>query len=91
MREALDMLIEGVYSGVIINADDFEYLPLLKIMRVITAIPIIVSVTRYDEAENAAGVFGDGSPAAAYACGAGASFLLAAVLAWMKYKRQKKR
>ena len=52
MPEALIMLVEGEYSGVVINGDNFEYLPLLKVMRKITTAPIGVSVSRYNQEEN---------------------------------------
>jgi len=52
MQKALDMLLEQEYSGVVINADDFEYLPLLKVMRALTASPIGVAASRFSQYEN---------------------------------------
>lgn len=52
MQKALDMLLEQEYSGVVINADDFEYLPLLKVMRALTASPIGVAASRFSKEEN---------------------------------------
>lgn len=52
MPEALVMLADAEYSGVVINADNFDYLPLLKVMRKLTTAPIGVSVTRYNQEEN---------------------------------------
>lgn len=52
MPEALVMLVEDEYSCVVINGDHFEYLSLLKVMRKITASPIGVSVSHYDQDEN---------------------------------------
>lgn len=52
MTEALNLLLEEEYSGVVINADGFEYLPLLKVMRALTYAPIGVSASKYDTKEN---------------------------------------
>lgn len=53
MRDALAMLAEADYSGVVINADnDFEYLQLLKVARKMTAAPIGVSTSYYNPDEN---------------------------------------
>lgn len=53
IRETLAMLAEADYSGIVINADNgFDYLPLLKVMRKMTAAPIGVSVSYYDPDEN---------------------------------------
>lgn len=56
MPEALVMLVEGEYSSVAINGDNFIYLPLLKVMRKLTAAPIGVSVSRYNQEENNAAI-----------------------------------
>lgn len=56
MPEALVMLVECEYSSITINGDNFDYLPLLKIMRKLTAAPIGVSVSRYNQEENNAAI-----------------------------------
>lgn len=52
MQEALVMLVDDEYSGVVINGDNFDYLPLLKVMRKLITAPIGVSVSRYNQEEN---------------------------------------
>lgn len=52
MPDALVMMVEADYSGIAINGDYLEYLPLLKVMRKLTTIPIGVSVSRYSQEEN---------------------------------------
>lgn len=56
MTEALIMLVDNEYSCVVINGDHFDYLPLLKVMRKITAAPIGVSISHYDPEENYAAI-----------------------------------
>lgn len=56
MQDALVLLSEGEYSGVVINGDCFEYLPLLKVMRKLTTAPIGVSVSHYNKEENHAAI-----------------------------------
>jgi len=52
MPEALVVLADAEYSGVVINGDNINYLPLFKVMRKLTAAPIGVSVSHYDKQEN---------------------------------------
>lgn len=56
MQDALVMLVEGEYSGVVINGDCFDYKPLLKVMRKLTNIPLCVSLSSYDPEENDAAI-----------------------------------
>lgn len=59
MQDALVLLVNGEYSCVVINGDHFDYLPLLKVMRKLTSIPLCVSRSRYDpEEQNAAVIAG---------------------------------
>lgn len=52
MSDALVMLVDAEYSGIVINGDNSNYLPLLKVMRRLTTVPIGVSVTQYNMDEN---------------------------------------
>lgn len=52
MQEALVMLMDIEYSCVVINGDNFDYLPLLRVMSQITKAPLCVSVSRYRQDEN---------------------------------------
>lgn len=56
MMEALNMLLTDEYSGIVINADDFEYLPYLKVMRALTPVPIGVAASQYNRDEHDAAV-----------------------------------
>lgn len=56
MQDALVMLLDAEYSGIVINGDKGDYLPLLRVMRKLTAAPIGVSVTHYNQDENHAAV-----------------------------------
>jgi len=52
IQEALDMLLEQEYSGIVINTDDFKYLPFLKVMCALTASPIGAAASRFSQYEN---------------------------------------
>lgn len=52
MQEALIMLVDKEFACVVINGDDFEYIPLLRVMRKITKAPLCVSVSHYQQDEN---------------------------------------